>query len=64
VDLEHAVRVRSFEEKLTALKEQGFTTIFWGDLYEYMAGSRPLPRDSILITFDDGYLDWCWLTPS
>lgn len=49
--------VGSFEEKLTALKEQGFTTIFWGDLYDYMAGSRPLPRGSILITFDDGYLD-------
>lgn len=49
--------VGSFEQKLTTLKEHGFTTIFWGDLYDYMAGSRPLPRDSILITFDDGYLD-------
>ncbi len=49
--------VESCEQKLTALKEHGFTTIFWGDLYDYMAGYRPLPRDSILITFDDGYLD-------
>jgi peptidoglycan/xylan/chitin deacetylase (PgdA/CDA1 family) len=47
----------SFERKLVAMKDKGFTTIFWTDLYDYMAGVRALPRDSILLTFDDGYLD-------
>jgi hypothetical protein len=46
--------VESFERKLVAIKNSGFTSIFWDDLFHYMQGSRPLPPDSILLTFDDG----------
>ncbi len=49
--------VHSFERKLTAIKAAGFSTVFWDDLYHYMEGSRTLPDNSILLTFDDGYLD-------
>ena len=49
--------VEFLEGLLGLLKASGFTTISWGELYGYMEGSRTLPRDSILLTFDDGYLD-------
>lgn len=54
----------TFEAKIAALKQNGFTGIFWGELYEYMAGQRTLPENSILLTFDDGYLDnWVHVYP-
>jgi peptidoglycan/xylan/chitin deacetylase (PgdA/CDA1 family) len=49
--------VDSLERKLTLLKQRGFRSISWDALYGYMEGSRSLPRNSILLTFDDGYLD-------
>ncbi|MGQ0595586.1 MAG: polysaccharide deacetylase family protein [Gammaproteobacteria bacterium] len=47
----------SFERKLALINEKGYTSIAWDALYGYMEGSRSLPGDSILLTFDDGYLD-------
>jgi len=42
----------------------GFNSIFWHELYEYMAGRLELPENSILLTFDDGYLDnWVYVYP-
>ena len=49
--------VESLEHVLTLLKRSGFETISWDALYGYMEGSRSVPRDSIVLTFDDGYLD-------
>ena len=46
-----------FEAKIALLKKKGFEGVFWDDLYEHMAGRRKLPDNSILLTFDDGYLD-------
>jgi peptidoglycan/xylan/chitin deacetylase (PgdA/CDA1 family) len=55
---------KSFEAKIAKLKRSGFTSIFWKDVYEYMAGRRKLPDNSILLTFDDGYLDnWVYVYP-
>ncbi len=53
-----------FEEKLKCLVEHRFSTIFWNDLYQYM-GDEKNPRDnSIMLTFDDGYLDnWVFVYP-
>ncbi len=56
--------VESFEQKLVAMQAGGFNTISWDDLYHYMQGSRKLPHNSILLTFDDGYLDnWVFAYP-
>lgn len=56
--------VSTFERKIALLKESGFTGVFWRDLYEHMAGTRILPENSILLTFDDGYLDnWVFVHP-
>jgi len=56
--------VDSFEAKISLLKRSGFNAIFWQELYDYMAGLRDLPENSILLTFDDGYLDnWAYVYP-
>lgn len=54
----------TFEGKIALLRDQGFTGVFWHELYEHMAGRRTLPDNSILLTFDDGYLDnWVHVYP-
>lgn len=56
--------IETFEKKIAALKKKGFTGVFWQELYEHMAGRRTLPDNSILLTFDDGYLDnWVHVFP-
>lgn len=56
--------LQSFEAKIALFKKQGCTSVFWQDLYEHMAGTRVLPDNSILLTFDDGYLDnWVFIYP-
>ena len=47
----------TFEAKIALLKDKGFTGVFWHELYEHMIGGHTLPDNSILLTFDDGYLD-------
>jgi peptidoglycan/xylan/chitin deacetylase (PgdA/CDA1 family) len=48
-----------FEQHLAYLKAQGYQTVSLDDLTYALAQGRPLPAGdkSILITFDDGYLD-------
>lgn len=43
------------EEHLSYLKKQGYTTIFYEDLYEFLTQKKPLPEKPIIISFDDGY---------
>ena len=39
------------------LKENGYTTIAPGELYDSLANGTELPEKPVLITFDDGYED-------
>jgi len=56
--------VNRFEEKLAMLRQTGYHFLFWNELYEHMAGLRPAPSPSIMLTFDDGYLDnWVYVYP-
>jgi peptidoglycan/xylan/chitin deacetylase (PgdA/CDA1 family) len=56
--------IESFEAKIAKLKQQGFSGVFWDELYDHMAGRTVLPDNSILLTFDDGYLDnWTTVFP-
>ena len=53
-----------FEEKLLRLKQSGYRFIFWDDLYRHMSGMQILRHPSIMLTFDDGYLDnWVYAFP-
>ncbi|WP_105615126.1 polysaccharide deacetylase family protein [Vallitalea okinawensis] len=45
-----------FEDHLKYLSENGYTTISLKDLEDFLYNQTPLPKKSVLITFDDGYL--------
>ena len=44
-----------FEQQLDWLARNGYQVIRLGELAEFMAGRRPLPQRSVVITIDDGY---------
>lgn len=49
--------VQTFERTLARLAGLGFSSIGLDELYDYMAGGRSIPEKSVVLTFDDGYLD-------
>jgi len=53
-----------FEKQLITLKKNGYTTISLKELYDFMLLGTSLPENSIVLTFDDGYLDnWVFAYP-
>lgn len=44
-----------FEEQMKHLASNGYHVVRLSDLQAFMAGERPLPAKSVVITFDDGY---------
>lgn len=49
------VRQDAFEEQMAFLKRNGYRVITLDDLFEFLDGKRPIPRRSVVITFDDGW---------
>ena len=43
-----------FQKKLRLFVDHKFNTIFWNDLYSYMKEEISLPKNSLMLTFDDG----------
>lgn len=52
-----SVTPENFEAQLAYLKEAGFTAVSLDDLSLHLAGQKLLPEKSIILTFDDGYVD-------
>jgi len=53
-----------FESQLQWLKNKNFHTITLTQLYEYMKEGTSIPDNSVVLTFDDGYLDnWVFAYP-
>jgi peptidoglycan/xylan/chitin deacetylase (PgdA/CDA1 family) len=53
-----------FESHLKALRWANFHTISLQRLYGYMAEGKEIPSRSVVLTFDDGYLDnWVYAYP-
>ncbi|PJO40350.1 polysaccharide deacetylase family protein [Lysinibacillus xylanilyticus] len=46
----------NFENQIKTLKENGYNSITTQDLFDYLNGKTELPKNPVLITFDDGYL--------
>jgi hypothetical protein len=56
--------IRLFERQLLYLKRKAFKTVTLYDVYEYLKFGKSLPAKSILLTFDDGFLDsWVYVFP-
>ena len=56
--------VRLFERQLIYLKQRAFKTVTLYDVYEYLKTEKALPAKSIVLTFDDGFLDsWVYVFP-
>lgn len=53
----------NFEDQLRWLSSRGYTSLTTAQFAEHLGG-KPAPRRSVLITFDDGYLDnWVYAYP-
>jgi peptidoglycan/xylan/chitin deacetylase (PgdA/CDA1 family) len=46
-----------FREQLQLLKDEGYTTLTLSEVYNFMENNKGVPEKSIVITFDDGYVD-------
>lgn len=53
-----------FESQLKWMKKKKFHTISLQDLYNHMKNDKDLPKNPVVLTFDDGYLDnWVFAYP-
>src|SRR4030042_2945185 len=58
------IPLKIFEDHLRTLKTKGFNTIDLTQLYDYVGKGKSIPSNSIVLTFDDGYLDnWVYAYP-
>jgi len=49
--------IENLEEQFKYLKDNGYYTITLTDLYKYFMTDTPIPEKSVVLTFDDGYVD-------
>lgn len=45
------------KEQLSYLKDEGYVSLTMSDVANYLINNKPIHEKSILITFDDGYMD-------
>jgi peptidoglycan/xylan/chitin deacetylase (PgdA/CDA1 family) len=50
-----SLSVEKFRQQLDYLRSRNFVSLNSEDIAEIMAGNRPVPENSIIITFDDGF---------
>jgi hypothetical protein len=58
------VPAKIFEDHLKHLVRLGYQSITLNQLYDHVAGIKTAPEQSVVFTFDDGYLDnWTYAAP-
>ncbi|MCJ7689842.1 MAG: polysaccharide deacetylase family protein [Clostridiaceae bacterium] len=45
------------KQEMQWLKDNGYATITLDDLHNYFINNKPIPKKSVVLTFDDGYAD-------
>ena len=55
-DINSSISSEAFESHVKALRDAGYTSISFDELYDYAANGAPLPERRVIITFDDGYM--------
>lgn len=46
-----------FEIQMKFLKDNNYITLSLDELYDFLSFNKPIPKKSVVITFDDGYID-------
>lgn len=46
-----------FREQMKYLKDNGYTTLTLAEAYAFFKEDKPVPQKSVVLTFDDGYVD-------
>ncbi|EDS78171.1 polysaccharide deacetylase family protein [Clostridium botulinum C str. Eklund] len=47
----------NFEKQIKYLKDNNYTTLTLDELYDFFEKNIPIPKKSVVLTFDDGYKD-------
>lgn len=56
-DNEVTISPQMLKTQLKYIKDQGYITLTLSELKNYILNNSPIPEKSIVITFDDGYMD-------
>ncbi|OOM11352.1 polysaccharide deacetylase family protein [Clostridium saccharobutylicum] len=54
---EVTISPQKLKNELKYLKDQGYVTLTLRELSDYLLNNSPIPEKSIVVTFDDGYMD-------
>ena len=49
------IPLKKFKEQMKYLKDNGYYTLSLTNLYGYLMNNTPIPKKSVVLTFDDGY---------
>lgn len=54
---DYVLNIKKFEDDIIYFKKQGFTFVDTNDIINYVYKGKKLPEKTVMLTFDDGYLN-------